>query len=387
MKKMAKYLLAVALILVMTTVAFAGCGEKDSSGKLVIGGTGPLTGEASTYGISVQRGAQIAIDEINKAGGINGIKLEFLFEDDEADGTKAKAAFEKLMDNGMQIFMGTVTSGAGVALNDTIKKEGLLQVTPSASQIEAIENPNSFRICFNDVDQGKAMAEYIYQKLGYKKAAILYNQDDSYSSGLYDAFKKRWSELGGTVSADTSFAKAATDFNAQLTKIIGSDAQFLFMPIYAEKASQIVIAANNKNMKLPIIGCDGLDGILNYLEGDNAKLVEGLIYYTPFIASDASEKVQSFVTKFKEKYNLEPDQFAADAYDAVYVIKAAIEKAGLTVDDTKLSAKELGDKLVPVMTQIEVDGLTGKMTFSASGEPTKSAKVAIIKDGKYAAKD
>jgi branched-chain amino acid transport system substrate-binding protein len=387
MSIMARRLLALTFALVFLAVGFTGCGKEDTSGKLVIGGTGPLTGEASTYGTSVKRGAQIAIDEINDAGGINGIKLEFIFEDDEADGTKAKTAFEKLMDNGMQIFMGTVTSGAGVALNEAIKNEGLLQVAPSASQIEAIENPNSFRICFNDVDQGKAMAEFIYQKLGYTKAAILYNQDDSYSSGLYDAFKKRWTELGGSISADTSFAKAATDFNAQLTKIAGSDAEFLFLPIYAEKAAQIIIAANEKNIKLPLLGCDGLDGILNYLTGNNVKLVEGLIYYTPFLASDPSEKVQSFVAKYKEKYNLEPDQFAADAYDAVYVIKAAIEKAGLTVEDTGLTAKELGNKLVPVMTQIEVDGLTGKMTFSASGEPTKSAKVAQIKDGKYVAKD
>jgi branched-chain amino acid transport system substrate-binding protein len=169
--------------------------------------------------------------------------------------------------------------------------------------------------------------------------------------------------------------------------VAGSDAEFLFLPIYAEKAAQIIIAANEKNIKLPLLGCDGLDGILNYLTGNNVKLVEGLIYYTPFLASDPSEKVQSFVAKYKEKYNLEPDQFAADAYDAVYVIKAAIEKAGLTVEDTGLTAKELGNKLVPVMTQIEVDGLTGKMTFSASGEPTKSAKVAQIKDGKYVAKD
>ena len=299
MSIMARRLLALTFALVFLAVGFTGCGKEDTSGKLVIGGTGPLTGEASTYGTSV-RGAQIAIDEINDAGGINGIKLEFIFEDDEADGTKAKTAFEKLMDNGMQIFMGTVTSGAGVALNEAIKNEGLLQVAPSASQIEAIENPNSFRICFNDVDQGKAMAEFIYQKLGYTKAAILYNQDDSYSSGLYDAFKKRWTELGGSISADTSFAKAATDFNAQLTKIAGSDAEFLFLPIYAEKAAQIIIAANEKNIKLPLLGCDGLDGILNYLTGNNVKLVEGLIYYTPFLASDPSEKVQSFVAKYKK---------------------------------------------------------------------------------------
>lgn len=394
--KMIKRMLALILALSLVLVAFAGCNndsEGDPTGNdtdgavLVIGGTGPLTGDASTYGESVKRGAEIAIAEINEAGGVNGIKLDFLFEDDEADGTKAKAAFETLMDKNMQVFMGAVTSGASVALNDTIKTEGILQISPSASQPEAIENPNSFRICFDDIYQGEAMAEYAFETLGYEKVAILYNQDDSYSTGLYDAFIAKWEDLGGTISADTSFAKNASDFNAQLTRIVGSDADFIFLPIYAEKAAQIAIAASSKNIDLPVIGCDGLDGILNYLEGDNAKLVEGLVYSTPFLASDSDEAVQKFVSTFKENHGVEPDQFAADAYDAIYAIKAAMEKADITAEDMELDAKALGEKLVPVMTQIEVNGLTGKMTFADTGAPTKTLRIAEIKDGQYLAKE
>ncbi len=384
MKKMRVLSMAMAACLAVGTLA--GCGANgDKENTLKIGGTGPLTGTASTYGESVKNGAQLAVDEINKDGGVNGIKLEFMtFQDDAAEGPKAKTAYEKLMDDGMQIFMGAVTSGASVALNDLIKKDGILQVTPSASQIEAAsENSNAFRICFTDPLQGEAMAKYAFETLKYTKAAIIYNQDDSYSTGIYNAFKAKWAELGGTVSADTSFGKDTSDFSAQVTKIADSDAEFIFMPIYAEKASQIAVTANSKNVKLPMVGCDGIDGILSYLEGDSAKMVEGMIYLTPFIASDPDEKIQKFVKDYKAKYKMDPDQFAADAYDAIYVIKAALEKAD--IKDASLDAKALGEKLVPVMTQISVDGLTGKMSFTAEGEPNKDAKVAKIVNGAYVA--
>ena len=375
-----KKVISVLLVATLLALLLSGCSGGDNQfvkGTIKIGGCGPLTGEASTYGTSVKQGALLAIDEINAAGGVNGVKLSMRFEDDEAIGDKAKSAYETLMDKGMQIFMGAVTSAASVAVNDLVKKDGILQVTPSASQIEAAENPNSFRICYIDPVQGETMAQYAFDTLKYSKAAIIYNQDDSYSKGIYTAFKEKWAALGGTVSADTSFGKDATDYSAQLTKILNSDAEFLFMPIYAEKASAIVIEASQKGLKLPMLGCDGLDGILNYLKGDNVKLVEGMIYLTPFVASDTSEKTQKFVKDYKAKYGEEPDQFAADAYDAIYVIKAALEKAG--VNSTEID----NAKLVAAMTQITVDGLTGSMTFDEAGEPHKSIKLAKIVDGKY----
>ncbi len=377
-------ILAVVAAVALTVMSLAGCtgsGSSDSAKKLVIGGTGPITGEAASYGISVKQGAELAVKEIGK---INGMEIEFLFEDDVADPAKVMTAYETLMDKDMKVFMGAVTSGASVALNESIAKDGIFQITPSASQIEAASvNSNAFRICFTDPLQGKAMAEYIYQTVGLKKAGIIYNQDDSYSTGMYNAFKARFTELGGTVVADTSFSKDAKDFNAQVTTVKSSDAEFLYLPIYAEKAAQIILAASGKELALPVFGGDGLDGILNYLSGDNAKLAEGLIYLTPFVATDKSENVSKFVEAYKKAYNAVPDQFAADAYDAIYVIKAAIEKAGVT--DASISVKELGEKMTAAMTQIEVEGLTGKMTFTAEGEPNKAAKVAKIVNGEYVA--
>ena len=377
MKKAVRFL-AAAMVVMMLAMALAGCGGS-SGNEIVIGGVGPLTGTAATYGQSVRNAAQIAVDEINEAGGVNGVKLKLIFEDDEADGAKTKSAYETLMDKGMQILVGAVTSDSSIAINDLVAKDGILQITPSASAIEANVNPNTFRVCFTDPLQGKAMAEYTYG-LGYTKAAVIHNQDDNYSTGMYQAFVERFKELGGTISEDVSFAKDASDFNAQVTKIKASDADFLFMPIYAEKAAQIVITLNEKEVDLPVFGGDGLDGILNYLTGDNAKLVEGLVYLTPFVSTDSADNVKSFTEKYTQKYGSAPDQFAADAYDAVYLVKLALEKAGVT------SAAELDNaKLVEAMHSVELDGLTGHMTFDADGEPQKDAKVAKIVNGQYVA--
>ncbi|NLK38774.1 MAG: ABC transporter substrate-binding protein [Clostridiales bacterium] len=381
MKKItATKLVSLVLLAFLLLPLFAACSNAEDKNMIIIGGIGPLTGEASTYGVSVKQGAEIAIKEINDAGGVNGIKLKLYFEDDQADGSKAISAYETLMDKGMQILMGAVTSGSSVALNDYVKKDKILQVTPSASQIEAAENPTTFRICFIDPFQGQEMAKYIYNTLGYTKAAIIFNQDDSYSTGMKDAFKDQWAELEGTISAEVSFGKSTTDFGAQMTQIANSDAEFLFMPIYAEKAAQIVLEADKKEVDLPLFGGDGLDGILTYLKGENAKLVEGMTYLTPFIASDEDEAVQSFVSKYEAAYKEKPDQFAADGYDAIYVIAAALKEANVT------QPKELDvDALVAAMKKIEVDGLTGKMTFDDDGEPNKPAKFAKIVDGKYVA--
>lgn len=377
MKRTFIKLMAVCLTLLMTLPMLSACGG--SGEEIVIGAIGPLTGGAATYGTSVKNGIQIAVDEINAAGGVNGVKLKLEFLDDEGDSAKAKTAFENLMDKGMDVLIGCVTSGPSVAINDLVLEEGILQITPSASQKEAAQNPNSFRLCFTDPLQGTTMAEYAYNTLGYRKAAVVYNQDDSYSTGILETFRARFTELGGTVVVEAPFSNSTEDFSAHVTKIQDAAPDYVLLPFYNDMAAKFLTAAAAKSMNLPLIGSDGMDGILNYLQGEDAKLAEGLIYLTPFIASDPDEKIQKFVSTYTERHGDAPDQFAADGYDCVYVVKAALEKAGVTSNEIDNAA------LIAAMKEITVDGLTGSVSFDENGEPLKGAKFAKVENGQYVA--
>ncbi len=342
--------------------------------EVVIGGIGPLTGSNASYGISVQQGGQLAVDEINAAGGINGMQIRYLFEDDESDAEKAISAYNKLMDDGMQVLMGTVTSDPCIAVTDESSRDGILQITPSGSAEACTQYDNCFRICFTDPLQGRSMANYMYEE-GLRKVAIIYDVASDYSSGIYEAFVDEFEALGGEIVAAESFTSGDVDFKTQLTKIKATDAEALFLPIYYTEVAYIVNQAVNVGLDLPYYGCDGWDGVINQLEGDTTN-IEGAIYLTPFVANSEDEIVQNFVANYREAFGAEPDQFAADAYDAIYTIKAAIEQAG-SMDN---------DAIIAAMTEITVSGVTGEMTFSEDGEPNKAARVAVIQDGQYVGK-
>lgn len=359
----------------LMTVSFAGCGnggtETTNGDTFKIGGIGPLTGDAASYGTSVKNGAQIAVDEINAAGGVNGMQFELLFEDDECDEEKSVNAYNTLMDKGIGALVGSTTSGCSIAVSAASEADGILQVTPSGSAADCAKTPNAFRICFTDPVQGQTMAKYISDE-GYKNVAIIYDNGDEYSKGIHDAFINEFTALGGAIATDESFTSGDVDFNTQLTKIKSSGADCIFLPIYYAEVAKITDQAAALGMSLPYFGCDGWDGVIKQLNG-NTTNINGATFLTPFVSTDTDEKVQKFVETYKTSYNAEPDQFAADGYDAVYAIKLAIEQAGDTSSDA----------LIATMTQITVDGLTGEMTFDVNGEPTKSAKFAVIQDGAY----
>ena len=363
----------------LMTFSLAGCGENsgqevENTDVFKIGGIGPLTGSAANYGISVKNGSQIAIDEINEAGGVNGMKFELLFEDDEKDEEKSVNAYNTLMDKGINALLGATTSGCSIAVSNVSVDDGILQITPSGSAADCTNGVNSFRICFTDPLQGELMAQYISDK-GFKNVAIIYNNGDEYSKGVHEAFVEKYKSLGGSVVVDESFTSGDVDFTTQLTKINSSNADCIFLPIYYTDVAYITDQAASLGLKLPYFGCDGWDGVINQLNGDTSN-IDGSIFLTPFISTDSDPKVKSFVEKYRELYNAEPDQFAADGYDAVYTIKAAVEQAGGDISN---------EALISAMTQITVDGITGQMTFDESGEPNKSAKVAIINNGSYIA--
>lgn len=375
MKKSFKASLAI-LAATMCAASLVGCGDKATSGDVYkIGGIGPLTGDASSYGISVKQGSQVAIDEINAAGGVNGKKLELVFEDDVNDAEKAVSAYNKIMDQGVTALVGAVTSGCSIAVSDESVKDGILQITPSGSAQECTKQPNSFRICFTDPLQGQTMAKYIADN-GYKNVAIIYDVASDYSKGIKEAFVAEAGNVGLNIAVEESFTSGDIDFKTQLTKIKGTNADCIFLPIYYAEVAAISEQATTVGVSLPYFGADGWDGVIDQLGGDTTN-INGAIFLTPFVATADKENVKSFVAAYEKAYNATPDQFAADGYDAVYAIKAAIEACGSDVTN---------ENLVAAMTKIEVKGVTGDMTFTAEGEPNKSALVAMIQDGQYVAK-
>ena len=378
MKKFLGLLLAGAML----ASSFTGCSGKASSSNektLLIGGTGPLTGDYATYGISVQKGAQIAVDEINEKGGVNGYTVKLEIEDDQADPQQAVQAYAKLMDNGMNLSLGSTTSGACVALVKEAKEDGIITMTPSASQKEATAYDNNFRVCFLDPDQGTYSADFIKENNLATKVAVLYDKSNTYSVGVYEAFAKEAEKLGLNIVTTQAFTDSSnTDFSSQIQAVKNSGAELLFMPFYQQEAAAVLMQAQGVLENVTYFGVDGMDGVLEKLGTENQAIANGVMLLTPFSASSSDPTVANFVAKYKEKYNATPDQFAADAYDAVYALCAAFEKAGLETDDP-----EFNQAVAKAMTEIEVTGATGVMTWSADGECKKQAKAVVISDGTY----
>ena len=388
MKNKKKWM-SLVLASAMAVTALAGCGSSaddkgsSDSGEAVfkIGGTGPLTGDYAIYGKAVQNGIELAAKEINEAGGINGVQIEYKFEDDEADAEKAVNAYNTLKDWGMQIMVGATTSGACESVVAETANDNMFQLTPSGTSLNAVQYDNAFRMCFSDPAQGTVSAQYIAKNNLAKKIAVIYDSSNTYSSGIYENFAKEAKNQGlEVVSAEAFTAESNKDFSVQLQKAKDNGAEMVFLPIYYQEASLILAKAKEMGYAPVFFGCDGMDGILS-LNNFDTSLAEGLMLMTPFSADAEDEKTQNFVKAYEEAYGDTPNQFAADAYDAVYVVKAAAEKAELTPD---MSASDMCDALKGAMTEITFDGLTGKsITWEANGEPKKDPIAVKIEGGKY----
>lgn len=380
---MKKKIVSVILVAAMAVGCLAGCGSKEAKNEdaVYIGGIGPVTGDAAIYGTAVQNGAQIAVDEINEAGGINGHQIEYNFQDDQGDPEKAANAYNTLKDWGMQVLMGTVTTGPCVSVADLTAADNMFQITPSASSTDVIKNDNVFQVCFTDPAQGTKSAQYIGENNLAKKVAIIYNSSDIYSSGIEAKFVEEAANQNFEVVAEEAFtADSKTDFSTQLQKAKDAEADLVFLPIYYTEASIILTQADSMGYAPTFFGCDGMDGILGVKNFDTS-LAEGLMLLTPFAADSKDEKTANFVSKYEEKYKDTPNQFAADAYDAIYAIKAALEEANATPD---MSASDICDLLKDAITKVNIDGATGSgMTWSATGEVNKDPKAVVIQNGEY----
>lgn len=396
MKKF-KQFFAILAAASMVAGSLAGCGSSSKETEAVsteegassaaqvfkIGGIGPTTGGAAVYGQAVKNAAELAVKEINEAGGAAGVQLEFQFQDDESDAEKSVNAYNALKDWGMQLLMGTVTSGPCIAVVEKSQADNMFQLTPSGSAVESIAYENAFRVCFSDPNQGIASAQYIGENKLASKIAVIYDSSDVYSSGIYEKFAAEAKNQNLEIVAAEAFtADSKTDFSVQLQKAKDAGAEMVFLPIYYQEASLILTQANTMGFKPMFFGCDGLDGMLTVENFDKA-LAEDVMLLTPFAADAKDEKTQAFVSAYKEAYGEIPNQFAADAYDAIYIMKAAIEEGKVTPD---MSVSDICEAMKGAMTKISYDGLTGEgMVWSADGEPNKAPKAVKIADGNYTA--
>lgn len=396
MKKLTK-LLSLVLCLAML-FSLAACASKDdtttdtssdtsdtadttdttSDGEKTVrlGLIGPMTGDNANYGTSTRDGAQIAVDEINEAGGVNGYTFVLDTQDSQGDPDSAVSAYGKLMDSGMNVSLGCVLSGEAQSVITAAVEDGILIVTPTSSAVACIEgNPNAFRVCFNDAAQGTASADYIADNNLGTKIAVFYQSDIDYSAGLYETFQAEAANRGLEIVEEQTFtAGSNTDFSTQINAIRDSGCELVFLPIYAAEAATFLTQAAGKLDGVTYFGCDGLDGIQTKIS--DTSLIEGIMMLTPFAADAEDAATQSFVEKYVPVHGTEPDQFAADGYDAVYIVKAAMEQCGKTPADA-----DFNEAMVAAMYEITVDGLTGTMTWDENNEPNKPAKAMVFHDG------
>ena len=377
MKKFLCMMMAVLMVLAMAACggepANNGGNDTPDATTVKIGGIGPLTGAYANYGLSEKNGAELAVKEINEAGGIAGKQIELSYQDSQGESESAVNAYGKLMDWGMEVSLGCVLSGENASVVAAARDDDVLLITPSGSADKCIDgNDKAFRVCFYDSYQGAAAAQYIKDNNMVDTVGILYQSDNDYSVGLYNAFVAKCGELGITIAETQTFSSSTnTDFSTQVNALVASGAKLVFIPIYAEEASTFLTQARGKFAgDVYFFGADGLDGILGKVEQD-PTIANNVLMLTPFSADNPAENVQSFVKKYQEAYGATPDQFAADAYDAIYVIKAAVEKAGSTS----------GAALASALTSLTVDGVTGIMTWTADGNTNKPASAILYYDG------
>ena len=390
---MKKKFFAMVMAGVMAVSVLAGCGSNnntpaasgsgaasggDSAQTFKIGTIGPLSGPYAIYGQAVANGAQIAVDEINAAGG--DFKFELSAQDDEGDGEKSVNAYNNLMDWGMQVLVGPTTTGASVAVAAKCYEERTFMLTPSASSVDVTAGKdNVFQVCFTDPNQGTGSADYIAEHFAGENVAVIYQNDNPYSQGIRDTFVAEASAQGVNVVSETTFTTdTASDFSVQINAAKSAGATVMFLPIYYQEASIILKQSQAAGYEPTFFGVDGMDGILTQ-DGFDTSLAEGLMLLTPFSAT--VEENKPFVDAYVAAYGIEPNQFAADAYDGVYIVKQALEAAGCTAD---MSSADICEALVAQMTQISYSGLTGKdMTWNAEGQVSKAPTAYVIKDGLY----
>ncbi len=379
MKKTALKALALVMCALLAATAFVGCGESKND-KYVIGVSGPLTGGAAVYGVAVKNSAQMAVDEINAAGGLDGVMFQLEVLDDQHDATKVATNYAALVDKGMVVSLGTVTSAPCLEFAKLSKEDNVFFLTPSASSDDVVKEANAYQMCFADANQGSVAANYV-NGLDYTSIGIFYKSDDPYSKGIYDTFKATLK--AGIATVEASFTGDATDFTTQIEQL--KDCKFIFMPIYYTPASSFMTQAKDKVAADAIYyGCDGFDGIESAEGFDITAIPQKITMLSHFNSKATEGAAGEFITKYTQKFGSETlNQFGASAYDCVYAIynamKAAID-AGTEIDVT-ISASELSDILrAQFKGDFSYSGVTGTdITWEDNGYVSKEAVKYTLK--------
>lgn len=365
----------IAMLAGATMMMSCGANQsQEESSTIKVGGMGPLTGSAAMYGITVDKGAKLAFEEINANGGVLGKKFKYISLDEKADPIEAVNAYNKLTDEGVVAILGSVTSKPTLAVAELAAQDGIPMITPTGTQINITDaGPNIFRVCFTDPYQGSTLAKFSKDELGAKTAAIMVNTSSDYSDGIANAFIKQAEKEGIKVVAKEGYSDGDKDFKAQLTKINSENPDILVVPEYYELSALIATQAREIGMKSTFVGPDGWDGIIGALDSSSYSVVDNSYFTNHYSTEDNNEKVQSFLKKYREKYNEEPTAFSALAYDTVYVLKNAIDKAG-TTDKAELTK---------AIKASDMDGVTGHLTFDENNNPIKAVTIIKVQDGKY----
>ncbi|MEM1484723.1 ABC transporter substrate-binding protein [Oscillospiraceae bacterium PP1C4] len=381
-------LLALTLAAMMIATAFAGCGSSNAnsapaSGEskeapaapteaIKLGILAPLTGDVAIYGIAASNGIQLAIEEINAAGGVLGQQLDPILLDEKGDISEAVNAYNRLLSEEIVALLGDVTSKPTMAVAELAAADNMPMITATGTALPITTyGPNVFRTCFTDPFQGKIMATFAAENLKAKNVAIIYNTSDDYSTGLTASFKEQAAAKGITIVAEEGYGNDDKDFKSQLTKIQDKKPDALFVPDYYTKVALIATQAREVGYEGPLLGADGWDGVLGVLDDANKSAVNNSYISNHYSPESTNEKVVSFVKNYSAKYGETPNSFAALGYDTAYMMAQAITKAGSTD----------AQAIIDAMKAIEFDGVTGHITFDENNNPIKDVAVLKLMDG------
>ena len=364
-------------VMIGAAMIFAACGGEKKvpeTTTVKIGGLAPLTGSLAIYGLTTTNGAELAVKEINANGGINGKQIDYIVLDTKGDATESVMAYNKLVDDKVAAVIGDITSKPTVAVAEIAAQDNMPMITPTGTQVDITEaGPNVFRVCFTNPYQGTVLATLAKERFDAQTAGILVNNSSDYSDGIAKAFTEQAEKLGINITVKEGYADGDRDFRAQLTKIATVNPDVLLIPEYYEQASLIAAQAREMGVKSIFVGSDGWDGISKTLDETAYKVIENSYFTNHFSMQDESPKIQNFIKAYKDTYKEDPSAFSALGYDAVYMVKEAIEKAGSTEKQA----------IVDALKDIEYDGITGYLTFDENNNPVKAVTILKIQNGEY----